>query len=214
MVQQPGDQLFGQLVIVVPAVRTIGLACPGPMPPAACVQLVDVHGAVVVFVAQLHPGAVVKCKVQLGQAAGCTGAQLGAESIGICPHHGLSVLAKDAIFIQFPLRQTGDKGAPYTGVLPLHLHAGTPAVKAAAYLDAHSARCPDPKQPPGLTIRAGVRMSAQITVGVKTLAGKKFTRDCWKIHVGYSFFILLSTRGQIGRFCWFCYKIYLKYGKT
>ena len=43
VIQQPGDQLPGQLPVIVPAARAVLAGGVGLVLPAACMELVDVH---------------------------------------------------------------------------------------------------------------------------------------------------------------------------
>ena len=145
MVQQPGNQLLGQLLVVVPAVRAVGLGAAGFVLPAPGVQFIDVQRAVAALVAPLHPGMVVKGKIQLCQTAGRAGAQLGGKGIGVAAHHHAAVGSVDAVLIKITLGQARDKGAPHAGLGALHGHTGFPAVKAAAHLHGGGTGGPDRK---------------------------------------------------------------------
>ena len=187
VIQQPGDQLPGQLPVIVPAVRAVLAGCVGLVLPAACMELVDVQGQVAALVPPLHPAGIVKGKVHPGQPAGRAGPQLSGKGVGVSPHHGAAILAVDAVFVQLSLGKAGHKAAPHAGVSLLHGNARPPAVKAAADLHSHSTRGPHGKPPALLpkVIPAGVR--AQHTVGIKAFARKERAVDGGKIHADFSF---------------------------
>ena len=186
MVQQPGDQLLGQLLVVVPAVRAVGLGAAGFVLPAPGVQLVDVQRAVAALVAPLHPGMVVKGKIQLCQTAGRAGAQLGGKGIGVAAHHHAAVGSVDAVLIKITLGQARDKGAPHAGLGALHGHTGFPAVKAAAHLHGGGTGGPDRKPPALGTVRGRAGMCAQNAVGVEAVSIEKFTGNGRVIHAKIS----------------------------
>ena len=117
------------------------------MLPAAGMEFVDVHGQITAFIPPLHPCAVVEGKVQFGQAAGVGGADFGRESVGVSPHDHAAVGPVDAVFVELPLAQPGDKAAPHAGVGFLERDACAPAVKAAADLHSRGTGSPDREAP-------------------------------------------------------------------
>ena len=66
VIQQPGNQLPGQLPVIVPTVRAVLAGGVGLVLPAACMELVDVQGQVAALVPTLHPAGIVKGKVHPG----------------------------------------------------------------------------------------------------------------------------------------------------
>ena len=199
VLQQPRDQLPGQLFVVVPAVRAVGPGGAGLMLPAADVQLVDVHGQVAALVPPLHPCAVVKGEIQPGQAAGVGGADFGGKGVGVGPHNDAAVGAVDAVFVEVALAQPGHKAAPYAGVGLLERDAGTPAVKAAADLHGGRAGCPDGKAPALFAAIALPRVCAEDMVGVEAVAAEEGTGDRGKIHTKDSFYRNFYREYRFGR---------------
>ena len=173
VVQQPGDQFPGQLLVIVPAVRAIGLCGVGFLFPAARVELVDIQGQVAAFVPPLHPGTVVKAEVQPCQAAGGAGAQLGGKGIGVGVEHDAAVRPVDPVFVEVALGKARNEAAPQAGVGFFHGHAGAPAIKAAADLHGGGTGGPDVEPPALFPMGALGRVRAEDAVSVKAFANKK-----------------------------------------
>ena len=197
MVQQPWNQLLGQLLIVVPAVGAVLLLAAGLVPPAANVHLVDVQRAVAAFVAALHPCAVVKVKVQLCQTAGRARPQLGGKCVGVAAHHHTAVGTMHPVFIKVALCKAGDECAPHAGIGFFHGHACLPAVEAAADFHCRGTGGPHRKAPPfGAVVGAGMR--TKDTVGIKAVSIEEFTGNGGVIHAKIS---LHSMIGSARRHC-------------
>ena len=71
----------------------------------------------------------------------------GRESVGVGPHDHAAVGPVDAVFVELPLAQPGDKAAPHAGVGFLERDACAPAVKAAADLHSRGTGSPDCEAP-------------------------------------------------------------------
>ena len=186
--QQPGDELPGQLFVIVPAVRAVGLGGVGLMLPAAGMEFVDVHGQITAFIPPLHPCAVVEGKVQFGQAAGVGGADFGRKSVGVGPHDHAAVGPVDAVFVELPLAQPGYKAAPHAGVGFLERDACAPAVKAAADLHSRGTGSPDGEAPALFAVVTLPGMCAEDAVGVEAVAVEEGFGDGGKIHTKDSFY--------------------------
>ena len=186
--QQPGDELPGQLFVIVPAVRAVGLGGVGLMLPAAGREFVDVHGQITAFIPPLHPCAVVEGKVQSGQAAGIGGADFGRESVGVGPHDHAAVGPVDAVFVELSLAQPGDKAAPHAGVGFLERDACAPAVKAAADLHSRSTGSPDREAPALFAVVTLPGVCAEDAVGVEAVAVEEGFGNGGKIHTKDSFY--------------------------
>ena len=186
--QQPGNELPGQLFVIIPAVRAVGLGGVGLMLPAAGMEFVDIHGQITAFIPPLHPCAVIEGKVQFGQAAGVGGADFGRESVGVGPHDHAAVGPVDAVFVELPLAQPGYKAAPHTGVGFLERDACAPAVKAAADLHGRGTGSPDREAPALFAVVTLPGVCAEDAVGIEAVAVEEGFGDGGKIHTKDSFY--------------------------
>ena len=177
---QPGDQLPGQLLIVVPGLGAVPL---GLVPPAAGVHLVDAEGQVPAFGAPGHPFPVVKGKIQHRQPAGSAGPQLGGKAIGVGVELDGPVGAGDPVLVAVPLGQPRHKDAPEAGLGPFH--GDVPA--AGLQLDLPGPGGPEHKLPAFFACRAGGGVGPHPAVGVKTGALPKCLGDFRITHRMLSF---------------------------
>src|SRR5699024_3576368 len=118
---QPGDQLPGQFLVVVPAAfAAVGGGGVGMTLPAAGVHLVDVHGQVAALVPVGHPLPVIKGEGQHRQPAGRARPQLAGKGVGVGVHLDRAVRLGDAVVVAVPFGGAGDVHPPEAGLVFLH----------------------------------------------------------------------------------------------
>ena len=119
------DQRLRQLVVGVKAF-TVRFVLD---PPGTGVQLIDVHGAVIVFLPLRHISLVLPAvSLQKADDRGSTRAQLAAKGKRVGAVHELPVRCGDLVFIHLTFLRFGRGEGPNPAVEPLHL-PGLPAVK-------------------------------------------------------------------------------------
>ena len=94
----------------------------------------------------------------------------------------------DAVFVELPLAQPGDKAAPHAGVGFLERDACAPAVKAAADLHGSGTGSPDREAPALFAVVTLPGVCAEDAVGVEAVAVEEGFGDGGKIHTKDSFY--------------------------
>ena len=179
---QPGHQLPGQLVVIVPAaLAAVWGGDAGLALPAAGVDLVDVHGQVAAFVPAGHPFPVVKREGQHRQPAGGARPQLAGKGVGVGVHLDRAVRLGDAVMVAVPFGGAGDVHPPEAGLVFLH---GDVLAAGPAAADRHRLRGggEQGELPARLPMGPGRRMGPHPAVGVEALAVPECLRDRELIH--------------------------------
>ena len=151
-----GRQLPGQ----IPVINEITVV---PSAPGAQVDLINIQGGIIDLVLPLFllEGLVRPAEAaDVVQLAGCGGAGLRMEAVGVRLHMYPAVTAQNGIFISGVRFQTGDEALPDLVLSGKAVRVLVPAVEIADHGHAPGMGCPDPEHPSGLSSPFG-RMGAE-----------------------------------------------------